>query len=916
VITFSIDGESVSAQPGDTVLRAATAAGIYIPHLCDSEGLEPYGACRLCIVEIEGRRGLPTSCSVPVEEGLVVRNDVDAVNRVRRMVCEMLIADHPLVCLSCSANMNCELQDVAAFLGIKGSRLRRTVRKPILDESNPFYTRDLSKCILCGLCTRACHELRGVGAIEIAGRGFDSRVAAPGDLPVRESICTSCGECVDRCPVNALWAKNETVPPTSLTRTTCVYCGCGCGLELGTRGGKIVRIRGDKANPSNRGSLCVKGRFGMDFVSSPDRLTVPLIRRHGVFEEASWDEALDLVATRFNAIKAEHGADALAGLSSAKCTNEENYVFQKLFRAAIGTNNVDHCARLCHASTVAGLARAFGSGAMTNPQVEFEYADCIFVTGSNTTEAHPIAAMSIIAAVEKHGATLIVADPRRIDLTRYATLHLRQRSGTDVALFNAMLQVIISEGLADDVFVERRTEGLEALCDCVADCTPEWAAPITGVPAEQIREAARLYAAAERGSIAYSMGITQHTTGTDNVMALANLAMLTGNVGRASTGVNPLRGQNNVQGACDLGALPDKYPGYQNVEDADIRATFEAAWGVALSPHNGLTVTEIVSAAGCGGVRGLYIMGENPMLSDPNLNHVQQAMEDIEFLCVQDIFLTETAQMADVVLPAASFAEKDGTFTNTDRRVQRVRAALSAPGQARDDWAILCDLSTRIGYPMAYDSPATIMDEIATVSPIYGGISFARIEEVGLQWPCPDAEHPGTTFLHADTFTRGRGKFHATPFRVAAEEPDSAYPLLLTTGRYLYHWHTRTLTSRSEGLEAICPPVPIEIHPDDAAQQGIADGDIITVSSRRGTLRANAVLTERSPRGTVFMAFHFHEGAANLLTNDAVDPIAKIPEYKVCAVRITTAAVTDDAVSPVQEKQKNQGAAGLITTPA
>jgi len=593
------------------------------------------------------------------------------------------------------------------------------------------------------------------------------------------------------------------------------------------------------------------------------------------------------VATRLTEIKANHGPDSLAGFSSAKCTNEENYVFQKLLRAGIGTNNVDHCARLCHSSTVAGLARAFGSGAMTNPQSEFRHADCIFVTGSNTTEAHPIAALHIIAAVREHGAKLIVADPRRIELTQYATLHIRQRSGTDVALFNAMLQVIISEGLCDEAFIRDRTEDFEKVRECVKNCTPEWAEPITGIVADDIREAARLYASAESGSIAYSMGITQHTTGTDNVLALANLAMITGNVGRASTGVNPLRGQNNVQGACDLGALPNKYPGYQDVADPEIRERFEAAWNTPLSPDVGLTVTEIVNAAGSGSIRGLYVMGENPLLSDPNLNHVKHALEDIEFLCVQDIFMTETAELADVVLPAASFAEKEGTVTNTDRRVQRVRKALPKPGDARDDWSILCDVATRIGYPMCYSSPSEIMDEIATVSPIYAGIAFDRLEEQGISWPCPDKNHPGTPFLHEGEFKRGRGKFHATPFKAAAEEPDDEYPLLLTTGRYLYHWHTRTMTSRTKGLEELCPPVPIEIHPEDAAKRGIKEGEVIDVSSRRGTIKANAKVTERSPRGTVFMAFHFHEGAANILTNDATDPIAKIPEFKVCAVRLS-----------------------------
>jgi len=887
-LTITIDGKPVEADEGATVLEAALAADIYIPHLCHSPGLKPYGACRMCIVEIDGMRGMPSSCTTAAVDGMVVRSDVEQVNKVRKMTCEMLISDHPLTCLTCQANQDCRLQTTAAYLGIQESRLRRMIRepKPEEDKSNPFYTRDLGKCILCGNCTRACHELRAVGAIEIAGRGYQSRVAAFGDAPVIESSCVSCGECVDRCPVAALKANNETTPPSAVTQTTCIYCGVGCGLSLGTRSNRIVQVRGDKESVVNRGSLCVKGRFGLDFVSSGDRLTSPLIRRNGEFEAVGWDEALALVADKFKAIKEAHGPDALAGLSSAKCTNEENYLFQKFIRAGLGTNNVDHCARLCHASTVAGLARAFGSGAMTNSIDELEHADCVLIIGSNTTEAHPVLALKIKAAVRNHGANLIVADPRRIDMTEFASLHMRQRSGSDVALINAMLNVIMAEKLMDEDFVISRTEDFEKVRECVADNTPEWAEPITGVAAEDIRTAARAYATAERSSIVYSMGITQHTTGTDNVLALANLAMVTGNVGRESTGVNPLRGQNNVQGACDLGALPNVYPGYQKVDDPQMQEKFEAAWGTSLSPNIGLTVTEIVGAAHSGDVKGLYIMGENPMLSDPNLNHVKAALENIDFLCVQDIFLTETARMADVVLPAVSFAEKDGTYTNTERRVQRVRKAVDPPGEARNDWEIICALADRLDYPMAYEHPSRIMDEIADVTPIYGGMDYHRIDKVGLQWPCPEKDHPGTVFLHKGEFKRGKGKFHATPFRPADEQADSDYPLLLTTGRYLYHWHTRTMTSRTDGLEQICPPVPVEIHPDDAEHAGIVDGATVEVSSRRGTLRANAMVTNRSPRGTIFMAFHFHEGAANILTNDAIDPIAKIPEFKVCAVKI------------------------------
>ncbi len=889
-ISLTIDGRQVSAPEGATVLEAALSAGIYIPTLCYDADLEPAGACRMCIVEIEGTDGLPTACTTVASDGMVVQTDTEAVNRVRRMTCELLIADHPPDCLTCTSNQQCELQKVASYLGITEKRLKPIEREAVVDDSNPFFTRDLSKCILCGRCTRACLGLRGVGAIEILGRGFESRVGTFGDLPISESVCESCGECIARCPAGALSAKWEVLPPTREVTTTCPYCGCGCGLILGLRGGRIVRIRGEDEHLVSRGSLCVKGRFGLDFINSPDRLTRPLIRRDGKFEEAGWEEALDLVARRLGEIKAAHGPDAVAGLSSAKCTNEENYLFQRFMRAVVGTNNVDHCARLCHASTVAGLARAFGSGAMTNSIAEIENADCILVTGSNTTEAHPIIALYIKAAVTRHGAKLIVADPRRIDLVRFAELHLRQRSGTDVALFNAMMNVILAEGLADEAFVAERTEGFDEFRRSVQDYTPERAEAISGVPADDIRAAARTYAGAERASIIYSMGITQHTTGTDNVLALANMVMLTGNVGKESTGVNPLRGQNNVQGACDLGALPDVYPGYQKVDDPEARGKFERAWGVALSEEPGLTVVEMTNAAAEGRVKGLYVMGENPMLSDPDINHVREALQSLDFLCVQDIFLTETAQMADVVLPAASFAEKDGSFTNTERRVQRVRKALDPPGEAWADWRIICRLATKMGHPMSYAGPAEIMDEIARLTPIYGGISLERIEGEGLQWPCADKAHPGTVFLHQGEFKRGRGKFHPTPFREANELPDEEYPYLLTTGRLLYQFHTGTLTRQSAGLDEIAPPTPFEINPQDAAREGIGEGDLVEVASRRGAVQVRALVTDRVPEGTVFMPFHFREAPANALTNPALDPIAKIPELKVCAVKLTMPA--------------------------
>ncbi len=795
-------------------------------------------------------------------------------------------------------------------------------------DPHPFIRVNLNQCIMCTRCVRVCDEIQGCFVWQLGQRGAETKIVAGVGQTMLEAGCESCGACAAYCPTGALLDRSLLAnvfatrqKPQKLVRTTCCYCGVGCQLDLNVRDDRIIAATTSLGNTVNGMSLCVKGRYGNDFVHHPDRLTAPRVREYlldgrdrprpadrGAWTEVDWPTALETVARKIVAVKRESGPDAIGFLASAKCTNEENYLMQKLARQVVGTNNVDHCARLCHSSTVAGLSMAFGSGAMSNSMDDVAaQAQAMFVIGSNTTEQHPVFGIMIRQAVIERRLKLVVADPRRIGLTDLATLHLRHTPGTDVALVNGITHIVLEKGWHDQAFIDQRCQGFDELCATLAKYTPDRVAEITGVPATQLHQAAEILARNRPMAVVWAMGITQHTTGVLNVLSLANLQMLLGNMGVAGGGVNPLRGQNNVQGGCDMGALPNVLTGYQPVADSDSRAKFSIAWGLGqkqgepwqLSGRAGLTVTEMVDAAGRGKLRALYILGENPLATDPDSNHVRRCFQAAEFVVLQELFASETSQYADVLLPGASFAEKSGTFTNTDRRVQLIRPAVSSPGQARCDWEIICDLANRmvaleelepLGSHAAwsYRDEARIMDEIAAVTPSYAGVSHARLEAgERLQWPVLDDEHPGTPILHIGRFTRGKGLFHAVDHLPAAELPDSEFPLLLTTGRVLYHWHAGEMTRRVPGLMELYSHSVVEISPDDGQRLGISDGLTVRVLTRRGEMLGRALLTPRVPQGVIFGTFHF-PGSSNVnnLTHAALDPIAKIPEYKVCAARI------------------------------
>lgn len=884
-VNFTINGIKLSAKAGTTILRAALANNIYIPNLCEHPDLVPAGVCRLCLVEIKGR-GIVTSCNTPVEENLEVLIDTDQIERMRKTTVELLLSKHDSDCLTCPADTNCELQKVASYCGVDAKyflkfRKERTHIKP--DTSNPFFNIDHSRCIQCGRCIRTCDEIICNNILDFAHRGIDTQVATFNDEPLKETNCKSCGECAVRCPTGAMAFKTFKTP-THEVKTTCAYCGCGCELILGVRGNKIVSARGVQEHPASKGNLCVKGRFGFEFVNSKERLITPLIRKNGKLEPASWDEALDLVAEKFASAK----GDKFAMFASARATNEDNYVMQKFTRAVMGTNNIDHCARLCHAPTVAGLKQTLGSGAMTNTIAGMHNAKCIFAIGTNTTEAHPIIALQVKQAA-RNGATLIVANPRKIDLTNNAEMFIQHNPGSDVALLMGMAKVIIDRDLHDKEFIAERCDNFADFKNSLQQFDLDTVEKITGVSKDQIVTAATTYATQKPASILYSMGITQHTHGTDNVIAVSNLALITGNLGKESSGVNPLRGQNNVQGACDMGALPNVYSGYQAVNNTEVHSKFTKAWDAKLSDKIGLTHLEIFDAIEAGSIEMLYTAGENPMLSEANRTHVETAIKKAKFFVAQDIFLTETAELADVVLPAISFAEKDGTFTNTERRVQRVRKAIPAIGDAKDDWWIVCEIAKRLGAKgFDFNNSKEIMQEIAALTPSYGGITYERLESESLQWPCLDANHPGTPFLHKDKFATDNGKAKLLPltYRPSAELPDSEYPLLLTTDRSVIHYHTGTMTRKVAGLNELYEHEVIRINPKDAEKLNLKDEEMVKIISRRGKITAAVKITENSPEGVVAMTFHFAESPTNVLTNAAMDPVAKIPETKVCAVKI------------------------------
>ena len=895
-----VDGLSVTVPEGTSVLRAAAEAGVEVPKLCATESLEPFGSCRMCLVEIDGRRGTPASCTTRVTDGMVVHTQTPTVERLRQGVMELYLSDHPLDCLTCSDNGDCELQDVAGAVGVRDVRYGYAGENHTAEEkdtSNPYFDYDPSKCIVCSRCVRACEEVQGTFALTITGRGFGSRVAASGGESFMDSECVSCGACVQACPTATLQERTvvELGVPKRTVLTTCAYCGVGCSFKAELRGDQVVRMVPHRDGGANEGHSCVKGRFAWGYATHPDRVLSPMVRdtTEDDWVETSWDEAIARVVDGFARLQAEHGPGAIGGITSSRCTNEEVYAVQKLVRLGFGNNNVDTCARVCHSPTGYGLKPTFGTSAGTQDFRSVAKADVILVIGANPTAAHPVFASRMKRRL-REGAELVVIDPRRIDLVRSphveAAHHLQLQPGTNVAVVNALAHVVVTEGLVDQDFVAERCEGFAEWAAAIAapENSPEATEAMTGVPAAEVRAAARLYAGAANAAIYYGLGVTEHSQGSTMVMGMANLAMATGNIGREGVGVNPLRGQNNVQGSCDMGSFPHELPGYRHVGDPANREAFEALWGRPIQAEPGLRIPNMFDAALDGTFRGLFIQGEDVAQSDPNIQHVHAALAAMDLVVVQDLFLNETAEFAHVFLPGTSFLEKDGTFTNAERRINRVRPVMP-PRTGKHEWEVAGEIAAGLGHAFGYPDASAIMDEIAALTPTFAGVSFALLDRLGsVQWPCNDSAPEGTPIMHAAGFVRGLGRFVPTPFVATEERTTRAYPLLLTTGRILSQYNVGAQTRRTENVRWH-PEDVLDIHRADAELRGIADGDWVHLASRVGQTAMRARLSDRVPPGVVYTTFHHPESGANVVTTEHSDWATNCPEYKVTAVQVTVA---------------------------
>ena len=898
-VTVLIDGMPVTVPEGTSVMRAAAMVGATIPKLCATDSLNAFGSCRLCLVEIEGRPGTPASCTTPCQEGMSVHTQTPRLDKLRKGVMELYISDHPLDCLTCPANGDCELQDMAGAVGLRDVRYGMAGENHLhkgKDESNPYFTFDASKCIVCSRCVRACSEVQGTFALTIAGRGFGSEVSPSEQQPFLESECVSCGACVQACPTATLQEKSviNLGVPSRKVKTTCAYCGVGCSFTAELRGDEVVRMVPDKQGGANAGHSCVKGRFAWGYAQHQDRVTTPMIRDsiQDEWRAVDWDEAITFAADRLKAIKRTHGVDAIGGITSSRCTNEEVYVVQKMVRAAFGTNNVDTCARVCHSPTGYGLKQTFGTSAGTQDFASVAHADMVMVIGANPTDAHPVFASRMKRRL-REGADLIVIDPRSIDLVRsphiHAEHHLQLMPGTNVAVLNAISHVVATEGLIDEAFVAERCNAasFRAWVDFIRlpENSPEQLAAVTGVDAESLRAAARAYATAGNAAIYYGLGVTEHSQGSTMVIAMANLAMATGNIGRLGVGVNPLRGQNNVQGSCDMGSFPHEFVGYRHVSDDTVRDQFSSIWGVMLREDPGMRIPNMLDSAVSGDFKGIYIQGEDIAQSDPNTQHVAEALTAMDCVIVQDLFLNETSQFAHVFLPGTSFLEKDGTFTNAERRINRVRPVMTSR-TGLSEWEATCALSEAMGYPMPYDSAAQIMDEIAELTPTFAGVSFDLLDRLGsVQWPCNEQAPTGTPIMHKDGFVRGEGQFMTTPYVPTDERSTRKFPLLLTTGRILSQYNVGAQTRRTDNVVWHAEDV-LDIHEADAEARGIGDGDWVEITSRAGQTRMRVRISDDIPAGVVYTTFHHPVSGTNVITTDNSDWATNCPEYKVTAVEI------------------------------